>query len=281
MFTSQMRWLAANKDRLRIPIVLGVGDIVDWDTPDHRMWEIASRGFAQLDAAGLPYALANGNHDGAAVKPGGSAAPGNVNANLRITTEYNRYFPPGRFRFQRGTCEPGKSENSFSTFTAGGVDWLVLLLELWPRQAAIDWAKTVADAHPHHNVIVVTHSFLTSRGYIKADNGGYGNTSPLHVQEQLITPCANMRFVLSGHTDTSAWRVEHGEHGNAVYEILQDYQGTDEGGGYIRLLEVDTEKKTVKAWVYSPFYNITKEDESRFGFTDVEFVRPAASGPQP
>ena len=27
--------------------------------------------------------------------------------------------------------------------------------------------------------------------------------------------------------------------------------------------------------MYSPFHNITKEDESWFGFTDVDFVRPA------
>ena len=274
MFTSQMRWLVENKDALHIPVVLHVGDIIDWDTPDHRMWETASRGFALLDTAGLPYALANGNHDNAAVKIGGSAAPGNVNANLRITTLFNRYFPPARFKLQRGAYEPGKSENSFCTFSAGGVDWLVLALELWPRQGVIDWAKTVTVTHPDHNVIVLTHSFLTSRGNIKADNGGYGDTSPLWLSEQLIRPYANMRFVLSGHVDTSAWRVEHGAHGNTVYEILQDCQLTDEGGGYIRLLEVDVQKKTVSARMYSPYYDLTKEDQSRFRFEEVELIPP-------
>ena len=278
MFTSQIRWLVDNKAALHIPIVLHVGDIIDWDTPDHRMWEIASKGFAELDAAGIDYALANGNHDNNAVKVGGSAAPGNTNANLRITTEYNHYFPPGRFKLQRGAYEPGKSENAFYTFSAGGVDWLVLVLELWPRQGAIDWAKTVTEAHPQHNVIVLTHSFLNSKGTIKDNNGGYGDTSPQSLFDQLIKPAANVRLVLSGHVDSSAWRIDQGEHGNSVYEILQDYQLEDEGGGYIRLLEVDTEKKTVTARMYSPFYNLTKEDSSKFSFSDVDFIQPKRGG---
>ena len=274
MFHSQLKWLLENREALRFPVVLHVGDIVDWDTPEHVQWEEASKGFTLLDEAGLPYLLANGNHDGEAVKVGGSAAPGNVNANLRKTGEYNRYFPPARFKLQQGAYEPGKSENSFATFSAGGVDWLVLLLELWPRQGPIDWAKGVVEAHPDHNVIVLTHSFLTSNGTIKKDNGGYGDTSPRWLYEQLIRPYANMRLVLSGHVDSSAWHKDTGIHGNTVYEVLQDYQNTDNGGGYIRLLEVDTEKQTISARMYSPFYNLTKDDGSAFVLPDLNFVKP-------
>ncbi len=84
---------------------------------------------------------------------------------------------------------------------------------------------------------------------------------------------ANILMVLSGHVDSSAWRTDKGEQGNTIYQILQDYQSSDSGGGYIRLLEVDTEKGTIGARMYSPFYDKTKEDFSRFSFSNVKFIR--------
>ena len=89
----------------------------------------------------------------------------------------------------------------------------------------------------------------------------------------MIKKHKNILMVLSGHVDSSAWRTDTGEQGNTIYQILQDYQTTDSGGGYIRLLEVDTDKGTMSARMYSPFYDKTKDDFSRFGFSDVKFVR--------
>ena len=275
LFTSQVQWIAANRRALNIPFVLHVGDIVDWDTPDHRMWKNASDGFAVLDKAGIPYALAVGNHDGGAVGPGGSAAPGNVRANLRVTTEFNAFFPVSRFTAQRGRFAEGRSDNAWYTFKAGGLDWLVLTLEFCARQQPVDWAKTVLADHPADNVIVLTHFHLTSKGEISQRNAGYGDLSPQQVYDQLIKPSANVLLVVSGHVDSSASREDKGEKGNIIYQILQDYQTTDNGGGYLRLLEVDTSARTISARMYSPHYDLTKTDASRFSFSGVTFVAAA------
>ena len=133
----RMTWLVANREALNLKMVLHVGDLLNWDTPDHIQYVRASAALAVLDRAGLPYALALGNHDTAATTVGGSAAPGKVNANLRNTATYNTFFPLTRFKALGGVYEPGRIDTAYHTFTAGGLDWLVLNLELWARTGAV------------------------------------------------------------------------------------------------------------------------------------------------
>jgi hypothetical protein len=54
---------------------------------------------------------------------------------------------------------------------------------------------------------------------------------------------------------------------------LQDYQGQDFGGGYLRLLSFDIDKGTISAKMYSPYYNIIKQDYSKFDIKNVEFLK--------
>lgn len=272
MFTSQMEWLAAHKDSLNIPIVLHVGDLVDFDNHDH--YKRASEGFAILDRAKVPYAITLGNHDTEAVGEfSGSAAPGNVNANLRKTTKFNSYFPVSRFKLQKDRFENGKSDNAIYTFKAGGLKWLVITLEFCARQEPVTWANQMIAKYPRHNVIILTHFHLTSKGEIAPTNAGYGNLTVQSVYDQLISKHSNVLMVLSGHVGTSAYRIDLGEKGNRIYQLLQDYQGEDLGGGYIRLLEIDPKAKTISAKMYSPYYRKTKTDFSQFSFSGVEFIR--------
>ncbi len=271
-FISQVRWIVGNHHKRNIKFVLHVGDLVDWH--DDYQWTNADEAMAVLDKAKIPYAIAVGNHDTAAVDVGGHAAPGDVRANLRDTTIFNRYFPPERFIAMKGRMEDHKCDNCYHLFSAGGLDWLVLTIELWPRQEAIDWAKTVVPRYPNHNVIVLTHSHLERDGRIKQNNGGYGHTSPQHLWDELLSQYPNIFMVLSGHVQDSAWRDDKGVHGNKVYQLLQNYQHEDRGGGYLRLLEIDPEARTIDARMYSSYYHRTRDDHSKFSFKDVEFIQP-------
>ncbi|MDP4188896.1 MAG: metallophosphoesterase, partial [Bacteroidota bacterium] len=238
MFTSQMQWIADKKDSLHIPIVLHVGDIVDFNNIDH--YKRASEGFELLDHAKIPYAITLGNHDTEAVgEHSGSAAPGNVNQNLRKTSKFNSFFPVKRFTAQKGRFEKNKSDNAYYLFKAGGLKWLVLTLEFCPRQEPVTWASKIISKYPNYNVIVMTHYFLNGKGSIGKDNAGYGNLSPQAIYDQLIKQYANVRLVLCGHLGSSDHFESAGAHGNHIYQILQDYQGKDNGGGYLRILEVD------------------------------------------
>lgn len=272
MFNSRIEWLIKNKDSLRVPMVLHVGDVVDFDNYDH--WEVASKGFDRLDAHHIPYAITLGNHDTEAVGfLSGSAAPGNVNQNLRKTHKFNSYFPVSRFVSQRGRYESDKSDNAYYTFKVGDTNWLVVTLEFCPRMGPVNWAGDIIKEYFNYNVIILTHYHLTPRGEIANTNAGYGDFSPQTVFDRLIKKHANIRFVLSGHVMSSALKVDNGEAGNKVYQILQNYQNQDFGGGYMRLLSFDIDKGTVAASMYSPYYQKTKEDSSKFMLEGVDFIK--------
>jgi hypothetical protein len=91
--------------------------------------------------------------------------------------------------------------------------------------------------------------------------------------DKLVKKYPNILLVLSGHVVSSALKVDQGQAGNKVYQILQNYQHEDYGGGYLRLLKFDLDKGSIAAEMYSPFYNKTKKDTSSFVINDVKFLK--------
>lgn len=272
MFYSQVNWIVKHKDSLNIPMTLHVGDLVNFNNFNH--FEVASKGYEEFDKAHIPYAITPGNHDGEAVGVNsGSAAPGNVNQNLRKTFKFNSYFPVSRFTSQRGRWEQDKSDNAYYTFKVGNTNWIVITLEFCPRMGAINWAADVAKEYFNYNAIILTHSYLTAKGEISQKNGGFGDFSPQDIFNKVVKTNPNVRYVFCGHTGTSALKIDTLQDGRKVYQILQDYQGQDSGGGYLRLLSFDIDKGTISAKMYSPYYNITKQDYSKFDIKDVEFLK--------
>lgn len=271
IFFSQLEWITSRADSLKAPMALHVGDLVNFDNFDQ--WELASVGMRILDRTNLPYAISLGNHDTGAVGMfSGSAAPGNVNVNLRNTHKFNYFFPVNRFPLQKGRFEKDKSDNSYYIFEAGNVKWIVVSLEFCAREAAAQWMDKVLKEHPDYNAIILTHYHLNPRGDISQNNAGYGDMKVIDIFEQYIKPNKNVLLVLSGHVPGSAWRVDQGPEGNNIYQILQNFQNREEG--YLRLLEIDTEKGTISAKLYSPYLNKTRDDErSAFSFSDVKFIR--------
>lgn len=271
MFFSQINWIVKHKDSLNIPIVLHVGDLVNFNNFGH--FEIASKGYDALDKAHIPYAITLGNHDGEAQAiDNRKVIPGNVNQNLRRTFKFNSYFPVYRFSAQRGRFEAGKSDNAYYTFKVGNTNWLVITLEFCPRMGAINWAGDIVKEHFDYNTIILTHFYLTKTGEI-GNSYSYGDSSPQDIFDKLVKLYPNIRYVLSGHTGSSDLKINTGEKGNKIYQILQDYQGENFGGGYLRLLTFDIDKATISAQMYSPYYDITKKDSSQFIIENVDFLK--------
>ena len=271
VFLSMFEWIETNADSLKIPIVLHVGDVVHYD--NFNQWELASLGMSILDRANIPYAIAPGNHDSAFPNQNTSGrAPGDQNINLRSTQKFNYYFPVNRFRLQKGRFEENKSDNAYYIFEAGGHKWAVIALETLARENAAQWMDETLKKFPDHNAIILTHYHLSGQGGIGASNLGWGDMAPVEIFDKYIKPHKNVLMVLCGHTCCSAWRADKGDNGNTIYQILQDYQ-TDIDNGYIRLLDIDTQNKTITAKIFSPVTNMTLDDESKFTFTNVQFIR--------
>ncbi|MFK3983401.1 carbohydrate-binding domain-containing protein [Micromonospora sp. NPDC050397] len=269
-FRNRTDWLVQNRSALDLRFVTSSGDVVNWDTPDHSQYVIARNAMRPIETAGIPYALAIGNHDTQATGVGGSARdPARTRELVRDTTVFNQFFTVSQYGAVKGQFETGKVDNSYSTFEAGGVQWMVLTLELWPRVEAVNWAKNVVAAHPRHNVIVVTHDYIDGNGNIE-QSASYGATSPQYLFDNLVKQYANIRFVFSGHVGVAGNRVDTGVNGNKIYTFLQTFHSNTTNP--VRLVEVDTAANSLRTWIYAPYNNqsFTEYDRS---FTGIGVVR--------
>ena len=260
-FLNRTNWLVDNRSTLDLRFVTSSGDVVNWDTPDHAQYVIARNAMRPLETAYVPYALAIGNHDTQATGVGGSARdPAHTRELVRDTAVFNAYFTAGQYGALRGQFEAGKVDNSYSTFSAGGVQWLVMTLELWPRVEAVNWAKGVVAANPRSNVILVTHDYIDGNGNIE-QSASYGATSPQYLFDNLVKQYANIRFVFSGHVGIAGSRVDTGVHGNKIYSFLQTFHSNTTNP--VRLVEIDTAAESLHTWIYGPYNNQTFTEYDR------------------
>ncbi len=265
----RVSWLRTNAAQLGLKWVLHVGDLQNWDTADHIQFATNSAWLAPLGTSGIPYAAAIGNHDTAAVCPGGSACPGqNTNLALRNTTTWNTYYPPTRFGYE-AVYQTGKSDNGYRTFTAGGLNWLVLTVELWPRTEVITWAKNVVATHPTHNVILLTHAFLEADGSLSTSQGGYGANSPATLWAAL-DDYPNVVMTFSGHVGASAQRTLSGVDGHPNVAYLTCFH--DAYLNPTRIVTVDTTNNTIRTEIRANW------DKSKpAGQQSIDYVYPGSA----
>jgi hypothetical protein len=276
VFLNAFQWMAANAADLNLKFVLHTGDMVDWDTPDHAQYKVASDGYAYLDAANIPYAISPGNHDTGAVDVGGSAKPppNSAHVNVRDTTTFNTYFPPSRYKKMGGTYEAGKEDNSWHEFTAGGLNWLVISMEFCARTGPVNWAKSVIAAHPNHNVIFILHYHLEGDSTISNSNAGYGDNTCRYIYDNLLSQYSNVRLVFCGHVGIQGYRTDVGPKGNTIYQFLGTYH--DSTINPTRLVEIDTKNGTIDTRVFIPSTGGNKQDGSARVITGIPWVQPAA-----
>jgi hypothetical protein len=246
------QWLAQQK----VSFVAQTGDLVNWDTAAHEQYAKAKDGMNVLTAAATPYTVAVGNHDTAATAPGGSAAAGKTWELVRDTRTLNQYFSAADFGNVGGAFEPGKIDNVFATYQAGGKKFMVITLEFCARAAVIEWARGVVASHPDYNVIISTHSYLNGDNTISTSNGGYGSTTPKYVYDRLVSQYPNIKMVFSGHVGYAAKaRVDTGVNGNKIYSFLTTFHEGQTNP--VRMLKVDTAKGTLSSTIYAPYTNKT------------------------
>jgi hypothetical protein len=78
-----------------------------------------------------------------------------------------------------------------------------------------------------------------------------------------VSKHANFALVISGHVGISAHLESRGVHGNVVHQLVVDYQNIENGGnGWLRLVQVEADGKTVRVRDYSPLVNETTDRES-------------------
>lgn len=257
-FERQTRWIADNAARLNIRAVLGLGDVVD-NGGDLKQWENAMTALGPLKRSGIPHFLAIGNHD-----YDGSHSESTTLG--RDVANFNKFIGPSYYDEMPGYggAFENSHENFHGTFRAGRRDYLVVALEFSPRDKALKWASKVIGAHPQHEVIIITHSYLynnslrvtrcanhTKRAYgLAADNDGE------EVWQKFVSKHPRIRLVLSGHIPKIGVgrRFSLGESGNLVNELLSDFQNEpNAGNGWLRIMTVHPKANRIDVSTYSPY----------------------------
>ncbi|HNS98462.1 MAG TPA: metallophosphoesterase [Polyangiaceae bacterium] len=282
-FERQVRWIVEQKQTYDIRFVLHLGDMTERSSA--REWQTAEKTMGLLDGV-IPYAIATGNHD---YEDKGWA-------NTR-RSPLSTHFPVAKMRkvgALGGTYNAGVLDNSYHLFSAGNRDWIALMLEWGPRRGVVDWANKVLQTYADRTAIVVTHAYLfhdNSRyDRIRDDQpwnphhyptaklpGGVSDGEELW--NDLISHHGNIAMVLCGHVlgDGAGYLASKGDVGNTVHQMLSNFQMMPGGGrGYMRLLELLPDGKTVQVKTYSPMLDdFMTDDQHQFVIElDVRLGRP-------
>jgi len=260
IFYAQTEWIAESRFDYNTVATINEGDNVHFGVNEPEQWEVASGAMGVLDGV-MPYIMTVGNHDmGIYDRP---------TAYGRDTTMFNEYFPVSRYEkysWYGGHAE-NDNDNSYIMFEVDSIRFLVLTLEFGPNDSELQWANDVVANHPDRYVIVVTHAYLDTTGYLLADEPGGVDRYKLadanggaQIWKKFVSLHSNIHMVLCGHfhspyaDDCGRHYVHVGVNGNEVHEIYSNFQSyMDLESGFLRMMEFDTKKDTVFVWTYSPW----------------------------
>ena len=144
-------WIADNVEKENIRFVTFLGDMTD----DNKKGEWADvKAATDLLKGKVSFSVINGNRDM------------NDKSQKRDLERFTSAYPLSDFESypEYGGAYSDDCLNTFYTFEQGGLKYMILCLEFAPRDGVIDWAKSVIEAHPGHNVIITTHGFLDDDG---------------------------------------------------------------------------------------------------------------------
>jgi hypothetical protein len=231
IYNAQMNWVTFNKGAYNIQYVLSLGDNVDGYNSSSQ-WVAAASAWDILTGGGVPYGIFPGNHDGAPAS----------------TANFNTWFG-ARIAGQPtyGGRYGGDYDNTYSLFSAGGMDFIVLFIEydggmLTATHPVLAWAEGILSAYPSRRAIVVTHDLLNGNNLTAQGQAIY---DALKDQPGLF-------LMLGGHQDETG-RNSFVYEGRTVYVLRSDYQFVDNWtSGYLRILRFSPANGAIYVSTYSP-----------------------------
>jgi hypothetical protein len=258
-FAAQTNWVARNAAALNIPFLIHLGDVVD-QVGKPEQWKVADSAMQVLEVNKVPYSILAGNHDVVNdLDYTGDQTKGTDTQRVLANEPYLQWF--GTRRAQRQATFGGRDSTGFHEyhiFTAQEQKFMVLSLSWRISDAGIAWARKVMADNPTLPVILVNHQLLN----IAADA-----LSPLETDygkmlwEKLIRDNDQIFMTLNGHHHGAARLTKTNNFGNAVEEMVVDYQMDYQGGnGLMRLYEFDLTNNQIKVLSFSPWVPMKPAD---------------------
>lgn len=237
-WNNQVAWIVANHTAYNIQGVFSVGDINAQGSWTTSAWQgsTGSGGFKAIDALGIPWGIAVGNHDNEAGETQGESS--------RIFTQFNASIGYSRISgkpwfggYWSGDPYDQKT-NFYETFTepTTGRKFLVLFFEIFPRPEALTWAADIINAHETYEVLVITHGYMKTDGSLIAATDGYGpdhynlngDASGIDLRNW-AKRFPNMRAIFCGHWIASPYhavRKDTAADRHPFYGVFTNFQAT-------------------------------------------------------
>jgi len=244
-FLDQTNWIVNQRNTMNIAFVSHMGDIVDDGDSIPEEWVNANQAMAVLEnhattlrAYGIPFGAAPGNHDQSV--NGDPSSP---------SAYYNQYFGYTRYegRPYWGGHYGDNNDNNYQLFSASGLDFIILHLEYRTSAdpAVIAWADALLKKYSQRRAIVTSHWII-----------GQGNPAAFGGQGKQIYDGLknnpNLFLLLCGHIHAEGRRSDVYQ-GRTVYSVLQDYQGSPDGGsGFLRYYTFSPANNLITVRSYSP-----------------------------
>lgn len=248
IYKAQTRWIRNNIDHRNIKFVIHLGDLVQ-EATNSTHWRVADEAMATLDGP-VPYTVVPGNHEMPVRSDNGQRY------RSREMTKFARVFDPGRFESKPGYGGHMGDDfgNNYFFFEAGGMEFMVVGLEHYPRDKALEWANNVVTRHSDRRVIVATHWYLFRDGtrHQPTFTQVEGNSGE-EIWQKFVCKHENIFLVVSGHISGQAKLTSTNDAGNPVHQILTDFQRRERGGnGYLRTLKFIPARDVIEVETYSP-----------------------------
>lgn len=252
-------WLINNREREKLAFVMGVGDITDTTSGVESEWQEAMGQILRLEAADIPFSIVRGNHDS--------------------ESHFNKYYPYDEYKDTVSGAYNGSMANTYQKFTIGNRKFLVLALDCGPTDDMLSWAESVIEAHPEHNVIITTHSYLYRDGttHDSDDLWPVANNNGEDLWQELVRKHSNIRLVLNGHDPVSKIITNQtaGDNGNIVTSMLIDGQYDDsnnianggQGVGLVALLHFSEDSDEIQVEYVSTVKNMYYRPCNQFSIT--------------
>ncbi|MBR3593938.1 MAG: metallophosphoesterase, partial [Clostridia bacterium] len=243
------QWIVDNKETYNIQGVMSVGDVTN--SAIYNEWSVAYDAYKLLEDAGIPFVMAPGNHD----YDGGTSKGAYDPVVERKVTYFDLFFNKDTIDYTNyTTCEEVTGDslvNAYYTVETADGPYLIMALEIFPRDSVLAWASEVLEAHSDHKAIVVTHAHLNSEGQFMEDTASGKDYYPLNnredsngsqeVWDEFVSQHENLLFYICGHSsnDLTLDLPMEGVHGNTVHQLLIDSQDADknyEGVGNVVIM---------------------------------------------
>lgn len=202
LFRMLTNWIVENWDRFKGKMVVHTGDIVQ-NGPVEAEWSNADEAMSILLTKKIPYTWCAGNHDDLVSDDATSGWKGSLLATSLDPSTVSAQV--NALPYARWVGDYHQGMNTAVSFSANGLDFLVINIEWNAQPDALQWVGGLLDdpAFANHRVIVAPHAYVDASGSLDNPRWGAQLADFLAALTKLIDEHSSSVFLtLNGHFAT-------------------------------------------------------------------------------